>query len=79
VSEYEGPPPVGSELDGAYVESAEELGAEPLPGFGPEPAPAPAEDDEETATAAPAPQEPDDDEPALDVVIELPQPPSAAE
>ena len=72
---YEGPPPVGSELEDSYVESAEELGAEPLPGFGREPAP--AADDEAATTAAP--REPDDDEPALEVVIELPQPPSAAE
>lgn len=77
---YEGPPPVASESEGSYVESAEELGAEPLPGFGPEPTPAARDDETSTAAPAPEPGETGDDEaePVFDVVIELPQPPSAA-
>lgn len=78
----EGPAPVGSELDdGTDAESPESLGAEPLPGFG---GTAPAREDQPVAEAAPAPSAPageadaedeHEDEPVLDVVIGLPQPP----
>ncbi|HSO00917.1 MAG TPA: hypothetical protein VLS46_00205 [Gaiellaceae bacterium] len=74
----QGPAPVGSDLeDDGYFESPESLGAEPLPGFGG----TPARDDQPVAEAAPAPPAPADgedeleDEPVLDVVIGLPQPP----
>ncbi|HUH14931.1 MAG TPA: hypothetical protein VML35_03500 [Gaiellaceae bacterium] len=69
-----GPSPVGSEIEDDYAESAEQLGAEPLPGFGHAPA---ASEDQPVAEAAPQPAEQpaeDEDDPVLDVVIGLPQP-----
>jgi hypothetical protein len=79
-----GPPPVRSEIEDDYAESAEALGASPLPGFGHAPA---AREDQPVAEAAPQPAEQpaenedededeDVDDPVLDVVIGLPQPPS---
>ena len=72
-----GPAAVRSELeDDGYAESAEQLGAEPLPGFG---GASPADRDQPTAKASPQPSErPAEalDEPALDAVIVLPLPPS---
>lgn len=75
-----GPPPVRSEIEDGYAESAEELGASRLPGFGHAPA---ASEDQPVAEAAPQPagqpaeeEEEDEDEPVLDVVIGLPPPPS---
>ncbi len=59
---YEGPPPVASEAEeDGYVETPEELGAEPLPGEG-EPAAEPVDELDE-----------DGDDPSLGV-SELPQP-----
>lgn len=62
---FAGPAPVRSELEEAgYTESAEELGAEPLPGD----SPAAEDEPEPVADEPPAEEEP----PVLGVVIELP-------
>lgn len=73
-SSSDGPPPVPSESEAdGYTESAEELGAEPLPGMGPQPAA--AQGDHSAAPAGKAAEQPDQNEPdtaqpLLGIVIE---------